>query len=142
MEVDETSLCGKKRKKGQTPKRDPDDNQPVGRSGIRKSMVAVAIERGGRARAAKGRTHRSEQTIAALALGHLDIGQTVLVSDDLSAYHWIGWTFPAHLHVNHLSVLMQQTVGHAYRRSNQSRHIASAQTVQNDAESIGIVRTP
>lgn len=100
VEVDETYLGGRSRKKGQTSKRDPDDDQPVGRSGTRKSMVTVATERGGRARAAKGKTH-SERTIAAFVLRHLDIGQTVLVTDELPAYRWIGRKFPAHLHVNH-----------------------------------------
>lgn len=100
VEADETYLGGKKRKKGQTSKRDPDDDQPVGRSGTRKSMVTVATERNGRARAAKGKTH-SERTIAAFVLTNLDIGQTVLVSDELPAYRWIGSKFPAHLHVNH-----------------------------------------
>jgi len=102
VEVDETYLGGKRRKKGQTSRRDPDDDQPTGRSGTRKSMVTVATERGGRARAAKGKTH-SERTIAAFVLGNLDIGQTVLVSDELPAYRWIGRKFPAHLHVNHSS---------------------------------------
>jgi len=100
VEVDETYLGGKKRKKGHASKRDPDDDQPVGRSGTRKSMVTVATERDGRARAAKGKTH-SERTIAAFVLANLDIGQTVLVSDELPAYRWIGSKFPAHLHVNH-----------------------------------------
>jgi transposase-like protein len=100
VEVDETYLGGKKRKRGQTSKRDPDDDQPTGRSGTRKSMVTVATERGGRARATKGKTH-SERTIAAFVLRHLDIGQTVLVTDELPAYRWIGRKFPAHLHVNH-----------------------------------------
>jgi len=84
VEADETYLGGKRRKKGQTSKRDPDDDQPTGRSGTRKSMVTVATERGGRARAAKGRTH-SERTIAAFVLGNLDIGRTVLVTDELPA---------------------------------------------------------
>jgi transposase-like protein len=100
VETDETYLGGKKRKKGRTSKRDPDDDQPTGRAGTRKSMVTVAAERGGRARAAKGRTH-SERTIAAFVLRHLDIGRTVLVTDELPAYRWIGSKFPAHLHVNH-----------------------------------------
>ena len=100
VEVDETYLGGKKRKKGQPSKRDPDDDQPVGRSGTRKIMVTVATERDGRARAAKGKTH-SERTIAAFVLANLDIGQTVFVSDELPAYRWIGSKFRAHLHINH-----------------------------------------
>jgi transposase-like protein len=50
--VDETYPGGKKRTKGRTSKRDPDDDQPKGRAGSRKSMVIVGVERGkgGRAR--------------------------------------------------------------------------------------------
>jgi hypothetical protein len=66
VEVDETYLGGKKRKKGQTSERELDDAEPKGRSGTRKSMVTVAAERGGRAKAEKGKTH-SERTIAAFA---------------------------------------------------------------------------
>lgn len=100
VEADETYLGGRKRKLGRTSKRDPDDDQPTGRSGTRKSMVTVATERAGRARAAKGKTH-SERTIASFVLGNLDIGQTVLVSDELPAYRWIGSKFPAHVRVSH-----------------------------------------
>ena len=100
VEVDETYLGGKRQTKGRTSKRDPDDDQPVGRSGSRKSMVTVATERGGRARAAKGRTH-SGRTIANFVFGNVDRVGTVLVSDELPAYRWIGRKFPAHLKVNH-----------------------------------------
>ncbi len=100
VEVDETYLGGTKRKRGRTSKRDPDDDRPTGSSGTRKNMVTVAAERGGRARAAKGKIH-SERTIAAFVLRHLDIGQTVLVTGELPAYHWTGRKFPAHLRVNH-----------------------------------------
>lgn len=57
VEADETYLGGKRRKKGKTSRRDPDDDQPTGRSGTKKAMVTVATERGGQARAARGRTH-------------------------------------------------------------------------------------
>ena len=70
VEVDETCLGGKTRPKGQASKRDPDDDQPVGRSGSRKSMVTVATERGGKARAARGRTH-SGRTIAGFVFGNV-----------------------------------------------------------------------
>jgi len=80
--VDETSLGGKQRKKGQTSKRELDDAQPKGRSGTRKSMVTVAAERGGRAKAEKGKTH-SERTIAAFVLKKLDRLGTVLVRASL-----------------------------------------------------------
>jgi hypothetical protein len=122
VEVDETYLGGKKRKKGQTSKRDPDDDQPVGRSGTRKSMVTVATERGGRAHAAKGKTH-SERTIAAFVLRNLDIGQTVLVTDELPAYRWIGRKFPAHLHVNH-------SVGEYVRRDPLAATVAHTNTAE------------
>jgi transposase-like protein len=100
VEVDETYLGGKKGAKGKTSKRDHDDDQPIGRSGSRKAMVTVATERGGRARAAKGRTH-SGRTIASFVFGNVDRIGTVLVSDELPAYRWIGRKFPAHVHVNH-----------------------------------------
>jgi transposase-like protein len=64
VEADETYVGGKKRKKGQASKRDSDDDQPKGRGGSRKMMATVAVERGGKARVRKGRTH-SERTIAA-----------------------------------------------------------------------------
>lgn len=99
VEVDETYLGGKRRK-GQKSKRDKDDDQPKGRGGSRKTMVAVATERDGKARAAKGKTH-SEKTLAGFIIKNLDIGRTVLVTDELPAYKWIGSKFPAHLRVNH-----------------------------------------
>lgn len=100
VEVDETYLGGKKRTKGEVSKRDGDDDQPKGRSSNRKSMVTVATKRSGKARAAKGRTH-SGKTIAIFVLNNVDRDGTVLVSDELPDYRWIGRKFPAHLHVNH-----------------------------------------
>ena len=100
VEVDETYLGGKKNSRGKTSKRDPDDDQPTGRSGSRKSMVMVATERGGDARATKGRTH-SGRTIANFVVGNVSRDGTVLVSDELPAYRWIGRKYPAHLKVNH-----------------------------------------
>ena len=82
VEADETYLGGKKRKRGKASKRGSDDDQPKGRSGTRKSMVTVAAERGGRARAAKGKT-QLKRTIVTLTprgvpyrhvLRNLDIG--------------------------------------------------------------------
>jgi ISXO2-like transposase domain len=87
--VDETSLGGKQRKKGQTSKRELDDAQPKGRSGTRKRMVTVAAERGGRVKAEKGKTH-SEGTIAAFVLKKLDRLGTVLVTDELPAFAGLG----------------------------------------------------
>ena len=63
VEADEVYLGGQKRKKNQVSKRDKNDDQPKGRGGTRKAMVVVAVERGGRAKAARGGTH-SERTIA------------------------------------------------------------------------------
>jgi transposase-like protein len=94
VEVDETYLGGKKRPKGETSKRDSDDDQPTGRSGSKKAMVTVATERGGRARAAKGRTH-SGRTIANFVFDNVSREGTILVSDELPAYRWIGRKFPA-----------------------------------------------
>jgi transposase-like protein len=99
VEADETYVGGKRRK-GEASKRDDDDNQPVGRGGSRKMMVTVATERGGRARAQKGRTH-SERAIAGFVLRNVDRVGTVLMTDELPAYRWIGRKFPAHLRVNH-----------------------------------------
>jgi transposase-like protein len=100
VEVDETYLGGKKRAKGEASKRDGDDDQPKGRGGSRKAMVTVATEREGRARAAKGKTH-SGRTIAEFVLGNVSRDGTVLVSDELPAYRWIGRKYPAHIKVNH-----------------------------------------
>jgi hypothetical protein len=101
VEVDEAYLGGKKRKKGQTSKRDSDDDQPKGRAGTRKSMVVAGVERGkkGKAKAQRGRTH-SEMTIATFVYNNVD-RSSVLLTDDLPAYRWIGSKFPAHLAVNH-----------------------------------------
>ena len=103
IEVDETYLGGKRRKRAKS-RRDPDDDQPVGRGGSRRKMVMVATERGGRARASKGRTH-SERTVVQFILQNLDVqgrhGRIVLCTDALAAYRWIGSKFPAHLWVNH-----------------------------------------
>jgi transposase-like protein len=99
VEADETYVGGKKRKKGQASKRDSDDDQPKGRGGSRKMMATVAVERGGKARVRKGRTH-SERTIAAFVYDVVD-RSAVLSTDDLPAYRWIGRKFAAHLRVNH-----------------------------------------
>ena len=98
VEVDETYLGGKKRTKGKTSKRDADDDQPTGRAGTRKSMVMVGVERG-RARVKRGGTH-SEMTIADFVYRNVD-RSSVLLTDDLPAYRWIGRKFGAHLAVNH-----------------------------------------
>lgn len=98
VEVDERYLGGK-RKTGRTSRRDPDDDQPVGRAGQRKSMVMVGVERGGRAKARRGGTH-SERTVAGFVDDNVD-RSSVLLTDDLPAYRWIGQTFPARLAVNH-----------------------------------------
>lgn len=100
VEADETYLGGKASKKGRKSKRDADDDQPKGRSGTRKSMVTVATERGGRARAAKGKTH-SERTIATFVFKNVDRAGTVLITDELPAYRCVGRKYSAHLHVNH-----------------------------------------
>jgi hypothetical protein len=99
VEADETYVGGKRRK-GQFSKRDDDDDQPTGRGGSRKMMVTVATERGGRARAKKGATH-SERVIAGFVFRNVDRFGTVLMSDELPAYRWIGRKFGAHLRVNH-----------------------------------------
>jgi transposase-like protein len=99
VEADEVYLGGKKRKKNQTSKRDKSDDQPKGRGGTRKAMVVVAVERGGRAKATRGGTH-SERTIAGFVLRNIN-RQSVLMTDDLPAYRWIGQKYRAHLAVNH-----------------------------------------
>ena len=85
VEADETYLGGRASKKGRKSKGDFDDDQPKGRSGTRKSMVMVATERGGRARAAKGKTH-AERSIATFVLKNVERDGTVLVTDELPAY--------------------------------------------------------
>jgi hypothetical protein len=70
-------------------------------------MAVTAVERGGRAKARKGRTH-SERTIARTIYDWTDRNST-LVTDELPAYRWIGRKFGAslplrartHLRVNH-----------------------------------------
>lgn len=98
VEADETYLGGKRRK-GEASKRDKDDDQPKGRGGSRKVMVAVAVEREGRAKAKKAGTH-SEMSLANFVRLNVDLG-SVLCTDELPAYRWIGSKFPAHLTVNH-----------------------------------------
>jgi transposase-like protein len=107
VEVDETYIggCpkgtpqGVKRRKGRKSKRDDEGDQPKGRAGTRKMMAVTAVERGGRAKARKGRTH-SERTIARTIYDWADRNST-LVTDELPAYRWIGRKFRAHLRVNH-----------------------------------------
>lgn len=98
VEVDETYIGGK-RKCDQKSQRDNDDDQPKGRGGSRKMMAVAAVERDGRAKARKGRTH-SERTIATAVFEWLD-RSAIIVTDELPAYRWIGRKFPAHLRVNH-----------------------------------------
>ena len=100
VEVDETYIGGKRRR-DQASKRDDADEQPKGRGGTRKLMAVAAVERGGKAKARKGRTH-SERTIARAVFDWVD-PSAVLVTDELPAYRWIGRRFPAHLRVNHSS---------------------------------------
>ncbi|HEX8809084.1 MAG TPA: IS1595 family transposase [Xanthobacteraceae bacterium] len=100
VEVDEAYLGGKRTTK-RASKRDPDNQQPKGRGGSRKSMVMVAVERGkrGKARAKRGGPHGA-RTIATFVYSNVE-RSSVLLTDDLPAYRWIGRKFPAHLAVNH-----------------------------------------
>lgn len=96
---------GGKRAKGETSKRDSDDDQPRGRGGSRKSMVTVAVERRddtkpGRARARRAATH-SGKDIAKFIYENVSRDGSVLSTDELPAYRWIGRKFPAHVKVNH-----------------------------------------
>jgi hypothetical protein len=122
VEVDETYLGGKRRKKNQTSRRDSDDDQPKGRAGTRKSMVVVAVERGGKAKAKRGGTH-GERTIASFVYGNVD-RRSVLLTDDLPAYRWIGRKFPAHLAVNH-------SKGEYVRRDPHAATIAHVNTAES-----------
>ena len=99
VEADETYVGGKARKRGQASRRDSDDDQPMGRGGSRKAMVVAAVERGGRARARRGRTHGGK-TIARFLLDHVS-RDAVLATDELPAYRWIGRKFRTHVSVNH-----------------------------------------
>ena len=60
-------------------------------------MAMTAVERGGRARARKGKTH-SERTIVRTVYDWAD-RDGILVTDELPAYRWIGRKFRAHLPV-------------------------------------------
>jgi transposase-like protein len=99
VEADEVYLGGKNRKDSFS-KRDDESDQPRGRSGSRKTMVTVAVERGGRARAKRGATH-SGKTIAKFVYENVSRDGSVLATDELPAYKWIGRKFPAHVKVNH-----------------------------------------
>jgi hypothetical protein len=74
-------------------------------------MVVTAVERGGRARAKKGGTHR-ERTIATFLFGNVSL-DSVLSTDELPAYCWIwaqvsgspagqplGWCIRSHSSMN------------------------------------------
>ena len=98
VEADETSI-GDKRKRGQKSKRDGDGDQPKGRGGGRKAMAVAALERGGKGRAKRGGTH-SERTIATFLFRNVSL-ESVLSTDELPAYRWIGRKFRAQLRVNH-----------------------------------------
>jgi hypothetical protein len=98
VKADETSIGGK-RKRGQKSKRNGDGDQPKGRGGSRKAMVVSALERGGKARAKRGGTH-SERTIATFLFRNASL-ESVLSTDELPAYRWIGRKFRAHLRVTH-----------------------------------------
>jgi hypothetical protein len=125
--VDETYLGGKRTTK-RASKRDKSEDQPKGRGGSRKSMVVVAVERGkrGKARAKRGGT-RGGTTIARFVYGKVD-RSSVLLTDDLPAYRWIGRKFPAHLAVNH-------TMGEYVRRDP----LAAATAHVNTAESFNAI---
>lgn len=98
VEVDETYVGGKRRR-DQKSKRDTDDDQPKGRGGSRKMMVVTAVERGGMAKARRGKTH-SEKTLATTVFEWVKPA-AVLATDELPAYRWIGRKFHVHLRVNH-----------------------------------------
>lgn len=98
VEVDETYIGGKRRK-GQTSKRDDDDDQPTGRAGTKKMMAVTAVERDGKSRARKAKTHNAK-SIATLVHEWLD-PNAAIVTDELPAYRWIGRKYRAHLRVNH-----------------------------------------
>ena len=93
IEADETYIGGKRRK-GQVSKRDKDDEQPNGRGGSRKMMAITAVEREGEAKARRGETH-SGRTIATAVYDWCDL-DSLLVTDELPAYRWIGRKFKAH----------------------------------------------
>jgi hypothetical protein len=97
VEADGTYVGGK-RKRGLKSSRDGDEDQPKGRGESRKAMVVTAVERGGRARAKKGGTH-SERTIATFLFGNVS-SESVLSTDELPAYCWIGRKYRAHLRVD------------------------------------------
>jgi|GEM_PF-2532336 len=99
VEADETYIGGNGRQRGQTSKRDGTADQPKGRGGSRKMMAVTAVERGGKARARKGMTHSGHIIVNAL-YAWLD-REAVLVTDELSAYRWIGRKFRAHLRISH-----------------------------------------
>jgi transposase-like protein len=98
VEADETYIGGK-RKRDTKSKRDDDDDQPKGRGGTRKMMAVTAVERGGRAKARRGATHSGRDI--AKALYDWTDRNSILLTDELPAYRWIGRKFRQHHRVNH-----------------------------------------
>ena len=96
VEVDETYI-GNRGKRLSI--RDDVNDQPKGRAGSRNLMVVTAVERNGRAKAKKGKTH-SGRTIAEIVFSWIDL-KAILVTDELPAYRKIGRKYSAHFRVNH-----------------------------------------
>jgi hypothetical protein len=110
VEADETYVGGK-RKRDQKSRRDDDATQPKGRGGSRKAMVVTAVECGGKARAKRAGTP-SERTITTFLSGNVSL-KSVLSTDELPAYRWIGCKFRAHLRANHSAGEYVRTDPHA-----------------------------
>lgn len=123
VEADETYAGGKARPKKQASERDPDDDQPVGRSGSRKSMVTVATEDGGKAGVAKGRTH-SGRTITNFLFGNVLRDRTVLISEQYPTVRWNGLKYGAHPCVNH-------SKGECVRRDENAAAVAHTNTAES-----------
>jgi len=101
VEADETYVGGRKRKG-----RDDDEGNTGAPShrgrGKARATVLVAVERKGKVKAERIASHGGAD-IAPKLYEWLDINNTLLVTDELPAYRWIGSKMRRHMTVHHAS---------------------------------------
>ncbi len=101
VEADETYVGGRKRKKRDDAE-DQDGRPPHRGRGRARSTVLVATQRKGRVKAKRIASHGVED-IAPKLWAWVSPNETVLATDELPAYRWIGRKFAAHLRVRHVA---------------------------------------
>jgi transposase-like protein len=100
VEADETYVGGRKRK-GRDDDEDDDNHKPSHRGrGRARATVGVAVERGGKVKAERIASH-GVKDIAPFLYRHVDLNSTVLMTDELPAYQWIGRRMLRHPTVRH-----------------------------------------